>query len=454
MTSTTMHRLLAEAATRASTYLDDLPQRAVGPLPGAVERLSNALSGPLPDESSSPESVLAFLDEYGSPATVASAAGRYFGFVMGGALPATLAAQYLAAAWDQNSFSFVSSPAIACIEAAALRWVKEALDLPLSAEGAICTGATMANFTCLAAARNQVLAAAGWDADGQGLFGAPPVTVVVGGEAHASLYKVLSMLGLGRERVLQVPADDQGRLRADCLPAVDGPVILCLQAGNVNSGAFDPAAEAIAWARQARAWVHVDGAFGLWALASQELSPLAEDFRGADSWATDAHKWLNVPYDAGIALVRDPAALAGAMSINGAYLMASEQRDAMNFTPDCSRRARAVEVWAALKSLGRSGLAEMVDRHCRQAHRMAQGLREGGVEILNDVVLNQVVVAFGDDARTQRVIAAVQAEGTCWCGGTTWKSRAAMRISVSSWATSDDDIERSLAAILAAHREA
>jgi glutamate/tyrosine decarboxylase-like PLP-dependent enzyme len=452
--STSLHRLLSDAAARAADYLDGLPAREAGPLPGSVDRLMQALDRPLPDGPSEAGDVLAFVDDYGSPATVASAGGRYFGFVTGGALPATLAAQVLAAAWDQNSFSFVSSPAIACFEAAALRWVKEALGLPAAAEGTLVTGATMANFTCLAAARNHVLARAGWDVDRQGLFGAPELTVVVGGEAHASLFKVLSLLGLGRDRVLRVEADGQGRLRADRLPMLEGPAIVCIQAGNVNSGAFDPAEEVIAWAREREAWVHVDGAFGLWALASAELAPLARGFRGADSWASDAHKWLNVPYDSGIALVRDAEALAKAMSISGAYLIESGQRDAMNVTPDSSRRARALEVWAALRALGRSGLAEMVERNCRQARRLAEGLREGGAEVLNEVVLNQVVACFGDAARTQRIIAAVQDDGTCWCGGTTWKGRSAMRISVSSWATTDDDIERSLAAILAAHRKA
>lgn len=450
MSSSSLRDLLGAAATRAADYLEALPARPAGASPDAAERLAGALAGPLPPEPGNPEEILAFLDDYGSPATVASAGGRYFGFVTGGALPATVAAQVLAAAWDQNAFSFVSSPAAACFETTALRWVKEALGLPAAAEGALCTGATMANFTCLAAARNQVLTASGWDVDRQGLFGAPPLTVVVGEEAHATLYKVLSLLGLGRERVLRVPVDGQGRLRAGRLPDVQGPAILCLQAGNVNSGAFDPASEAIAWARREKAWVHVDGAFGLWSLASREQEARAAGFRAADSWATDAHKWLNVPYDCGIALVRDPEALGRAMAISGAYLMTSAHRDAMNFTPESSRRARAIEVWAALKSLGRSGLEDLVDRHCRQARRFAKGLAAGGAEILNEVVLNQVVVAFGDDARTRHVLAAVQDEGTCWCGGTTWKGRAAMRISVSSWATTDDDVERSIEAILAA----
>jgi glutamate/tyrosine decarboxylase-like PLP-dependent enzyme len=363
-----------------------------------------------------------------------------------------VAAQYLAAAWDQNCFSFVSSPAVACLESAVLRWLKELLGLPTSAEGALVTGATMANFTCLAAARGWTLERHGWDVDRQGLFGAPPLTVVLGEEAHATIYKVLALLGLGRERVVRVPVDAQGRMRADQLPAITGPAIVCLQAGNVNSGAFDPAEELIARAHQCDAWVHVDGAFGLWAMASPEHAALARGFVAADSWALDAHKWLNVPYDSGIAIVRDRDALARAMSMSGAYLLPSEQRDAMNYTPDSSRRARAIEIWAALKSLGRSGLAELVTRNCRQARRIADGLQAGGVEVLNDVVLNQVVVAFGDDERTRRVAARIQDGGTCWCGGTTWRGRAAMRISVSSWATTAGDVERSIAAILAAHR--
>jgi glutamate/tyrosine decarboxylase-like PLP-dependent enzyme len=316
------------------------------------------------------------------------------------------------------------------------------------------TGATMANFTCLAAARNHVLAQAGWDVDRDGLFGAPQISVIVGEEAHATLYKVLSMLGLGRERVHRVPVDDQGRMRTGNLPKIDGPTIVCIQAGNVNSGAFDPASEIVDLAHADNAWVHVDGAFGLWALASPSLAPLARGYEGADSWATDAHKWLNVPYDCGLAIVRDAEALGRAMSISGSYLPVGDGREALNVTPDSSRRARSIEVWAALMALGRSGLADMIDRHCRQARRVAEGLGEIGVDILNDVVLNQVVAAFGDDERTGRIIARVQEGGDCWCGGTVWQGRAAMRISVSSWATTDDDIERSITAITDAHRHA
>ena len=452
MSSDSIRELLVEAALRSANYIEQLRVREVRADPAAVERLRKALAAPLPSEPSRAGDILAFLDDHGSPATVASAGGRYFGFVTGGALPATVAAQYLASAWDQNCFSFVSSPAVACIESTVLRWLKEALGLPAAAEGALVTGATMANFTCLAAARNWTLQRHGWDVDRQGLFGAPALTVVLGDEAHATIYKVLSMLGLGRERVLRVPADTQGRMRADRFPPITGPAIVCLQAGNVNSGAFDPAEELIARAHQYDAWVHVDGAFGLWALASAEQAALARAFVGADSWALDAHKWLNVPYDSGIALVRERAALARAMSMSGAYLLPSEHRDAMNFTPDSSRRARAIEIWAALRSLGRSGLAELVSRNCCQAQRIAAELTKAGVDVLNEVVLNQVVVAFGDDERTRRVIARIQDGGTCWCGGTVWRGRAAMRISVSSWATSAEDVERTIAAILAAHR--
>ena len=454
MSHVNVRELLMDAANRAASYLERLPSRPVCAQRGAPERLAEALAVPLPAQPGRAADILAFLDEYGSPATVASAGGRYFGFVTGGALPVAVAAEFLAAAWDQNCFSFVSSPAVASLESAALRWLKEALGFPPDAEGALVTGATMANFTCLAAARNWTLQRHGWDVDRDGLFGAPALTVILGEEAHATIYKVLSLLGLGRARVVHVPADAQGRLRADRLPAIAGPAIVCTQAGNVNSGAFDPAAAVIAWARERGAWVHVDGAFGLWALASPQHAPLAQGFLGADSWAMDAHKWLNVPYDSGVAIVRGREALAQAMSMSGAYLLPSAHRDAMNYTPDSSRRARAIEVWAALRSLGRSGLAELVSRNCRQAQRIADGLREAGVEILNEVVLNQVVVAFGDDDHTRRVIARIQDGGTCWCGGTSWRGRAAMRISVSSWATTAEDVERTIGAILEAQRAA
>jgi glutamate/tyrosine decarboxylase-like PLP-dependent enzyme len=315
------------------------------------------------------------------------------------------------------------------------------------------TGATMANFTGLAAARHAVLGAHGWDVEAQGLFGAPPITVVVGNEVHVSVLKGLAMLGLGRERVVRVPADDQGRMIAARLPTLDGPTIVCLQAGNVNTGAFDPIGEVAARLRDSGAWIHVDGAFGLWAAASAQRT-LTNGIDLADSIATDAHKWLNVPYDSGLVFVRDARTLNAAMSASAAYLPEGQTRDPQLFVPEMSRRARAVEVWAALRSLGRRGLAEMIERNCRHAARFASELRKAGHQVLNDVVLNQVLVSFGAPEVTRRVIAAIQQDGTCWCGGTSWQGNIAMRISVSSWATSEADVEQSIAAIVRCAREA
>jgi glutamate/tyrosine decarboxylase-like PLP-dependent enzyme len=340
------------------------------------------------------------------------------------------------------------SPVAAAIEDIALAWLLEVLGLPAGAAGGFVTGATMANFTALAAARHAVLRRAGWDVETMGLFGAPPITVVVGDEVHVSLLKALSMLGLGRERVVRVPADGQGRLRAEALPALREPAIVCIQAGNVNTGAVDPAAPICAQAHAAGAWVHVDGAFGLWLAAAPARAQLVHGVADADSWATDAHKWLNVPYDSGIAFCRDGDALRAAMSTTAAYLQAGEGREPDQFTPEMSRRARGVEVWAALRSLGRAGLAGLIERTCQHATYLAGGLRAAGYDVLNEVVANQVLVAFGDAETTRRVVAAVQAGGTCWCGSTVWHGRTAMRISLSNWSTTEADVERSLAAIL------
>jgi glutamate/tyrosine decarboxylase-like PLP-dependent enzyme len=377
---------------------------------------------------------------------------RYFGFVIGGSLPAALAANWLATAWDQNPGLFVASPISVVLEEIALKWLLEVLRLPSECGAGFVTGATMANFTSLAAARHRVLAQAGWDVEADGLFGAPPVTVVVGDEAHPSMIKALGMLGMGRSRLVRVPVDGQGRMRTEALPKIAGPSIVCIQAGNVNTGSFDPAKEVCARAHEAGAWVHVDGAFGLWAAASPKLAHLVDGVADADSWATDAHKWLNVPYDSGLAFVRDAAALKSAMSVSAAYLPQGEHREPSQYTPELSRRARGVDIWAAMKQLGREGLAEMIERTCRHAKRFASELEKGGCEILNEVVLNQVLVSFGDAARTRQVIERVQRDGTCWAGPTEWQGRTAMRISVSSWATRDEDVERSVAAILRAAR--
>jgi glutamate/tyrosine decarboxylase-like PLP-dependent enzyme len=393
------------------------------------------------------------LHEYGSPATVAKTAGRFFGFVNGGCLPAALAASWLVSAWDQNAAFFVQSPVAITLEEIALEWVRELLGLPEGTGGAVVTGATMANFSALAAARHALLARAGWDVEADGLNGAPPITVVVGEEAHASVIKALGLLGLGRKRVVRVPVDGQGRMRAGALPPLDAQTILCLQAGNVNTGAFDPAAAIAPAARAAGAWIHVDGAFGLWAAVSPEYHRWTKGFEQADSWATDAHKWPNIGYDCGIALVRDPEDLRAAMSIAASYLALGEHREPADYNPELSRRARGVELWAGLRSLGRSGMAEIVERTSSHARRFAAGLKAAGFQVLNDVVINQVLVSFGSAEKTLRTIARLQAGGTCWCGSTVWQGHTAMRISVSSWATTREDVDRSLAAMLKAAKE-
>jgi glutamate/tyrosine decarboxylase-like PLP-dependent enzyme len=334
------------------------------------------------------------------------------------------------------------------LEEIALRWLLDIFGLPPTCGGAFVTGATMANFCGLAAARHSVLKNAGWDVEADGLFGAPPIRVIVGEEAHISLFKALGMVGFGRQRVVTVPVDSQGRMRPDAFPAISGPTIVCLQAGNVNTGAFDPEHEIIPRAHEAGAWVHVDGAFGLWAKASPARAHLMRGYADADSWATYTHKWLNVPYDSGLAFVRDPEALRAAMSTSAAYLPPpSERRDPAQFTPEASRRGRGIEIWAALRFLGRAGLADLIERTCRYAQRFAEGLRAAGYQVLNEVVINQVLVSFGSPTRTRAIIAALQREGTCWCGATAWQGRIAMRISVSSWATGSDDVRQSLAAI-------
>ena len=448
-----MKPLLEDAARRAAEYLASLPERPVAPQPEAVRRLS-ALDVPLQDEPRDPQLVLAELDELVTPATMAMAGPRFFGFVIGGSLPAALAANWLAGAWDQNTGMYSVTPGVAHLEQVVLRWLNELFGLPEATTGAFVTGATMANFSALAAARHTVLERAGWNVEADGLFGAPPVTVIVGEEVHITVLKALGMLGLGRNRVVRVPADGQGRMRARELPRINGPTIVCTQAGNVNSGAFDPVAQVCERAQEAGAWVHVDGAFGLWAKASPRYAHLVQGVERADSWSTDAHKWLNVPYDCGIALVREPRALAAAMAIQAAYIPADdEDRNPFDYTPEFSRRARGVDVWAALRSLGRRGLAAMIERDCGAAQRFAERLSAAGCEILNDVVLNQVLVSFGEPAETQRVIAAVQADGTCWTGGTVWQGRTAMRISVCSWATTESDVDASVAAMLRARDE-
>jgi glutamate/tyrosine decarboxylase-like PLP-dependent enzyme len=442
--------LLRDAAERAANYLESVGKRSVVPSAAAVAALAR-LDGPLSAHGSDAMQTLALLDELVSPATMAMAGPRFFGFVIGGSLPAALAANWLAGAWDQNAAFNSITPGVARLEQSALRQLIALFELPPETAAGFVTGATVANFTALAAARQAVLARVGWNVEADGLFGAPPITVIAGDEAHPTLLKSLGMLGLGRARIVRVADDGQGRMRPDALPEIAGPTILCLQAGNVNTGACDPFIPLIEHAHRNGAWVHVDGAFGLWAKATASLRHLVEGMEAADSWATDAHKWLNVPYDSGLAFVRDPHALKASMAITAEYLpQAGAERNPSDFTPELSRRARGVEVWAALHALGRSGIAEMIERNCRQARRFASGLSAKGYSVLNDVVLNQVLVSFGDDARTRGVVARLQADGSCWCGITVWQGHTAMRISVCNWSTGDQDVEQSLEAMLRA----
>jgi glutamate/tyrosine decarboxylase-like PLP-dependent enzyme len=444
--------LLHAVAQRAINYLEAIPERRVFPTPEQLGELAK-LGGPLPENPENPADVLALLDRVGSPATVAITGGRYFGFVSGGALPATVAANWLAAAWDQNACLRILSPVAAQLEDITLGWLLEIFGLPPGCAGAFVTGAQTATFTALAAARHAVLARSGWDVEANGLFGAPPIDVIVGDEVHATVLKALAMLGLGRDRVKKVACDRQGRIRADAIPRCEGPTIICTQAGNVNTGSFDPVQEIREQTREGNVWVHVDGAFGLWATAVPEFRELTRGVQAADSWAVDAHKWLNVPHDSGIAIVREPSHLHAAMTISAPYLAQGKTREPMQWVPESTRRARAIEIWTALRTLGRTGVVELVKRCCRHAVAFADGLRAAGFEILNEVELNQVLVAFGDDTKTARVIEGIQRDGTCWCGGTTWHGRKAMRISVSSWATTESDVERSLSAMARVARE-
>jgi glutamate/tyrosine decarboxylase-like PLP-dependent enzyme len=446
--------VLDRARDLAAGYLDALAER---PVRAAGE--ADGLRGPLPAAGEDPVAVLETLAAAAEPGLVASAGPRYFGFVTGGALPAALAADWLCSAWDQNACLHVMSPAAAAAEETVVGWVRELLGLPAGASAGIVSGAQMANVTALAAARHAVLAASGWDVEERGLQGAPRVRVLAGEEAHVTVFNALRLLGFGRATVELVAADDHGRMRPDALAvALAGgpaaPVIVCAQAGNVNTGAFDPLEPIVAACRGHGAWCHVDGAFGLWAAAAPGRRHLTSGASGADSWAVDAHKWLNVPYDSAFAFVADPAAHRAAMALTAAYLApaGAAERNGADWAPEASRRARAFPAWAALRTLGRDGIAELVERCCALAGRMAARLAvEPGVEVLNAVVLNQVLVRVqDDDAATEAAIRRVQEDGTCWLGATEWQGRAAMRISVSSFRTTGDDVARSVAAILEA----
>lgn len=442
--------VLADGATAALAYARSVDDRtSVRPEDAALAGLAG-FAEPLPEHGTDERETLRLLDTLGSPATMASTGARYFGFVNGATLPVALATSWLAAAWDQNAALPAMSPVAAAVHDTAQRWLVDVLGLPVGTGVAFVSGATVANASCLAAARDALLTRQGWDVQRDGLFGAPPLAVVVGEKAHSTLSKSLGLVGLGRDRVHVVPADDQGRLRADALPDLTGPVLVCAQAGEVNTGAFDPFDAIADWSAERSGWLHVDGAFGLWALADPSRAALVRGLTRADSWATDGHKWLNVTYDCGIAFVRDIADLRRTFAATAGYLPASDAFEAMHHTPQSSQRARQLEVWAVLRTLGRDGVRRLVADACDAAVLIAERLRAAGLTVLNDVVLNQVLVRHRDGASTAALIDAVQRDGAVWCGPTQWGGETAMRVSVSSWKTTAADAEAAAAAIVRA----
>jgi glutamate/tyrosine decarboxylase-like PLP-dependent enzyme len=441
---------LEAALTHTQTWLASLADRRVPPHKDA-DALVGPLGGPMPDGPTEPAAVVDMLARHVEPGLMAMPSGRFFGWVIGGTLPAAMAADWLTSAWDQNSGMRFATPGTVAVEEAAAAWLLDLLGLPTAADVGFVTGGTMANFTGLAAGRQQVLTDHGWNLDRLGLNGAPPVRVLVGEERHGTIDLALRYLGLGAP--MPVAADDQGSIRVDALAeqlsAGSGPAIVCLQAGNLHSGAFDPLREAIAVAHEHDAWVHVDGAFGLWAGASPRLRHLVDGYESADSWATDAHKTLNVPYDCGVAIVARPEALRAAMGMQASYLVRAEgPGDPLDKVPELSRRARGVPVWAALRSLGRSGVVELVDGLAGTARALADGIGAiEGATILNDVVFTQVCVAFGDDNRTRDVTARLLADGTAWMSGSRWAGRDVLRISVSNWSTDARDVDLTVGAV-------
>ena len=445
-------KILERVVEEATGFLEGLPGRRVAARTD-VEGVATALRRPLPEEGTDPMEVIEELIAGAEPGVLAIPSGRFFGWVMGGVLPATLAADWLTSTWDQNAGLLVSSPAAAGAEWVASEWLLDLLGLPANSAVGFVTGAMIANFSCLAAARHDVLRRAGWDVEGDGLRGAPRLTVIVGEERHETVDVALRFLGLGEQRSIAVPADDQGRIRLDALTDTlaqvgNDPLIVCLQAGNVHSGAFDPIADAVDLAHEYGAWVHVDGAFGLWAAASAQYRHLVAGVERADSWASDAHKTLNVPYDSGLAIVAKAEAMYAAMGVHAAYLIQDERPDPFSTVPEFSRRARGFTVWAALRSLGRRGVAEMVERFCQHARRFAAGLAEmDGVRVVNDVVFTQVCVSFGTDEVTREVAARLLKDGTAWMTPSTWHGQAVLRISVSNWRTTEEDVDLTLAAV-------
>jgi glutamate/tyrosine decarboxylase-like PLP-dependent enzyme len=449
---TSIAGLLADAAARATRYLDKINKRSILPSKAAIAALER-LRAPFPEESADPGSVLAKLDDIGSPATIASAGGRYFGYVVGGSLPVGVAASWLAAAWDQNAQVYATSPVAAVLEEVAAAWLLDVLRLPPMASVGFVTGGQMANFTALSAARNAVLNGVGWNFDEHGLFGAPPITILMSEAAHSTIHSAARMMGIGELQIRRIPCDDQGRMRLDALATVlnltKGPKIVSSQAGNVNSGAFEAFDHIADLCARHAAWLHIDGAFGLWAAATPKFDSVMAGHDRADSWTVDAHKWLNTPYDCGMVAVREARWHRSLKTAHCAYseLGKDGQRDGSVWVPENSRRARGIECWAALHQLGRSGVRSLVERCCNHALKLAAGLQAIGYDVLNEVVLNQVVFACADEQSTRRALARLQNSGVAWLGATTWQGRFAARISVSSWATTDQDVEQTIAAL-------
>lgn len=442
-----MSKLYDQAFGYATQYLSEANDQPIQVGEVARKNLSH-LDFDLPEQGVAATEVIQQLNQWVTPATMKMGSPRFFGFVIGGVYPVTVASSWLSTAWDQNTGLEKTTPAVALLEKVSARWMLKLLGLPEESATAFVTGATVANFTALAAARNQVFTAAGWDVEANGLIGAPDLQIIISADAHPTVYKSLAMLGLGRNRVTQVATDEQGRIEMACFPEIQDNALIIAQAGNINSGAFDPIGEICDLAAEKNAWVHVDGAFGLWAMATDNYKHLGQGLEKADSWATDAHKWLNVPYDSGLAFVKNQHALKAAMAITAAYLPSENAgRNPSDFTPELSRRARGTDIYAVLRYLGTSGVAELVERCCSCAKRFAHLLTEAGYEVMNEVVLNQVVVSFGSEEINLAVLDAVQKEGTCWLGQTFWQQRLVARISVCNWQTDLAAVEQSFTVI-------
>ena len=445
--------LFDQAKAYAFDYIDNVQERSVFPEEEALNNL-DLFELELPQVPQSGEAILQQLHKLGSPATVAQTGGRYFGFVNGNAIPTALAARWLSDVWDQNPALHVISPIVAKLEGLCEKWSRELLGLPEETVAGIVSGTSIATLCGLAAGRWSLLQNMGWDVNEDGLFGAPPVRVVVSEQAHGTVFKALALLGLGKKRVELVPSDTQGRIRTDKIPPLDDKTLLILQAGNVNTGAFDDFEHICARAREVGSWVHVDGAFGLWAAASPKHRHLTKGIEWADSWSVDGHKTLNTPYDCAMILCKNTNALVASMQATGSYIQYGEKRDNMMYTPEMSRRARAVELWASLYFLGKDGVAGLIEGLCERAKQFGELLKEHHFHIQNDIVFNQVLLKCDSPQETQETLKNIQASGECWCGGTTWFGEPAIRISVCSWATTPDDVQRSVNAFVAARDKA